>query len=206
MPRLAFSVIRRPNSGSITLDHASGAYAGVWASSLAGDARRGSLEMDLFAGYSRDVLPGVTADAGLLYYAYPGGAAGYFEPYLSVSHSYGPARFKLGANYAWAQSALAVAGRSHDNLYLHASADFAVPTTPVTVTVHSGYQDGPQSGPAIAGGGSGAGKQHGWDYSAGASATVLGRLTVGLTYSGVEGIVVRDRTDDRIVATLYAAF
>ena len=55
--------------GTINVNHASGLYAGVWASSLEQDALDiyGSTEVDLYAGWTGKVSSGVTADAGLLY-------------------------------------------------------------------------------------------------------------------------------------------
>lgn len=193
--------------GGITLTHESGLYVGAWSSSIALDkpgagAIHGSQELDLTAGYSREIASGLVADAGLAYYAYPGGHVGkaeFVEPYASLSTTYGPARLKLGANYAWAQGGLG----GHDNLYVYVSADASVPTTPLTVTARAGYQDGPLSGAWVASGGA---RRHGWDWSLGASATVLGRLTLGVSYVGLSGPVLPGVTDDKLVGTLSVSF
>lgn len=187
---------------SLDLNHASGVYAGAWASSLGGGSGpRGSMELDLYAGYSREVAPGITADAGLLYYAYPdgsGGPADFFEPYASLAGSLGPARLKLGVNYAWSQAALG----GDDNLYLYSNVDVAVPGTPLTLLAHGGYQDGALSGPARTGSLS----RHGWDWSVGANAAMFGRLTAGLAWAGTSGPKVDGLTGNAVVATLSAAF
>jgi uncharacterized protein (TIGR02001 family) len=191
--------------GGITLTHSSGLYAGTWASSIidtvgyAGNT--GTMELDLFAGYSREVVPGLTADVGLLYYAYPGGKVGkaeFFEPYASLSTTYGPAKFKLGVNYAWSQDAI----NNDDNLYVYTNVDIAVPSTPLTVSGHVGYTDGPLALPYF----TTTTKEHGFDYSVGVSATVLGKLTLGVSYVGVEGPVINGYSDDQIVGTLSVAF
>jgi uncharacterized protein (TIGR02001 family) len=67
--------------GTVNLNHKSGFYAGVWGSTLDGFGELGgsNLELDLYVGYKRQVVPGVTVDAGLLYYAYPGSSGGDFE-------------------------------------------------------------------------------------------------------------------------------
>ena len=193
--------------GGLTLTHESGVYAGVWASSidfakLGAAATYGSTEVDLTAGWSRDIASGITADLGLIYYAYPGGHVGkanFLETYGSLATTYGPARIKLGANYAWPQDSLA---GSH-NLYVYGSADAAIPATPVTVSAKLGYQDGPLSAAWIATGGA---RQSGWDWSLGASATVLGKLTFGASYIGSGGPSLSGVTDDKLVASLTVAF
>ena len=134
--------------GSVTVKHESGAYAGVWASTIAGDPGQslpgyGAAELDLYAGYSRTLSSGVTGDIGLLYYTYPDARSGqntdYFEPYASVSYILGPATVKGLAAYAFSgQSGLG--GR--DDLYLAADLSVGVPTTPVTVSAHLGHAAG----------------------------------------------------------------
>lgn len=187
--------------GSINLNHSSGLYVGAWSSSISGGAVYGSQELDLYAGITREIASGVTADAGLLYYAYPSGHVGkaeFFEPYASVSTTYGPAKIKLGVNYAWDQAAIG----NDDNIYAYGNVDFGIPSTPLTLSAHAGYQDGNLSGPFLAG----STKRHGWDYSVGASATVLGKVTLGVSYVGIEGPVVNRLTDDQVVGTLSVAF
>src|SRR3546814_1722778 len=51
--------------GSIGVSHSSGLYAGVWGSSIdlvAADGADLNTELDFYAGYSREIMPGVTAD------------------------------------------------------------------------------------------------------------------------------------------------
>ncbi len=187
--------------GTIEVGHSSGLYAGVFSSSISGGDVHGSQEVNLYAGYSREVIPGLTADLGLNYYAFPGGHVGkadFFEPYASLSTTYGPAKVKVGLNYAWNQDALG----NDDNIYAYSNVDVAVPNTPLTLSAHAGYRDGNLAAPVYAG----PQKNHGWDYSAGVSATVLGKVTVGVKYVGVEGPVVSRLTDDQVVGTLSVAF
>jgi len=193
--------------GGLTLTHQSGVYVSAWSSSVdfkklgAADVY-GSQELDLTAGWSREIASGITADLGLAYYAYPGGHVGkadFLETYGSLATTYGPARLKLGVNYAWAQGALA----DNRNLYLYGSADAAIPGTPVTLAARLGYQDGPLAGAWVASGGV---QHHAWDWSLGASATVLGRLTLGASYVGVSGPSLPGVTDDQVVASLSVAF
>src|SRR3546814_1552117 len=72
-----------------------------------------------YVGYKREVVPGLTADVGLLYYYYPKDsniATDYFEPYVSLSGSLGPVNAKVGLNYAWGgQNALG----NDDSIYAY---------------------------------------------------------------------------------------
>src|SRR3546814_4949242 len=108
--------------GSIGVSHSSGLYAGVWGSSIdlvAADGADLNTELDFYAGYSREIMPGVTADVGLLYYFYPkdgNAATDFFEPYASLSGSLGPVNAKVGLAYAWeGQNALG----NDDDIYVY---------------------------------------------------------------------------------------
>lgn len=191
--------------GTINVNHESGLYAGAWASSLDGFGELGgaNLELDLYAGYRREIADGVTADVGLLYYAYPGSSGGnfeFFEPYANVSGTIGPVTAKVGLAYAWEQDALG----GNDNLYLFNDNSLAIPGTPITMTSHVGYSTG---GSAAAFG------SNYLDWSLGAAATWR-NLTLGLAYVDTdigEAQAVRtgatpDIVDSAVVATLTASF
>jgi hypothetical protein len=66
------------------------------------------------------------------------------------------------------------------------------------VSAHLGYTDGVLAPPLLAG----TSDDTGFDWSIGASATVLGGLSVGVSYVGVEGPSIDGFTDDAIVGTL----
>lgn len=128
--------------GTFNVNHSSGLYAGVWASSTEDSPVFGSVEVDLYAGYTTEIASGTTIDVGLLYYYYPNGtnSAGnsdYFEPYASIKTTIGPATAKFGITYAWDQSALA-----GDNVYLFTDLGVGIPNTPVSLNAHLGYSDG----------------------------------------------------------------
>lgn len=190
--------------GGITLTHASGFYAGAWASSIddGGSDVYGDMELDLFAGWSGAVGEGVTLDAGLLHYTYPTNAAGahaaYLEPYVTISGTLGPVEAKAGINYAWEH--LSLGGR--DNLYLHTGLSAGIPQTPFTLTAHLGYTEGALAPPLLAG----AADDTGFDWSLGVSATVLGAVTLGVSYTGVDGPAVGGLTDDAVVGSISVSF
>ena len=187
--------------GGITASHASGFYVGTWASSIRGGAVYGEQELDIFAGFTTPVAEGLTFDAGLLYYVYPGGHTGhadYFEPYASLSTTFGPATAKVGVAYAWDQKSLG----SDDNLYVYGNVDIGIPDTPITINTHIGYTSGALGPDFLAGGGD----KSDFDWLLGATAKVYGPLSFSVAYVGVGGTKVDSFTDDTIVATLTASF
>lgn len=129
--------------GTLNLNHDSGFYTGVWVSTLDGFGERGgsNVELDIYAGYTRPVASGVTLDAGLLYYAYPGSEGGdfeFFEPYASLSGTLGPATAKVGVAYAPDQDALG----GESNLYTFGDLTAGLPGSPFTFKAHLGFSKG----------------------------------------------------------------
>ena len=134
---------------TVNVNHSSGLYAGIWASTIDGDDAAavlgyGDAEVDLYAGYTKTFDNGVGVDVGLLYYLYPidkvsGLDTDFFEPYASLSYAVGPVTAKVGANYAWSGQA-GLAG--NDSLYLRGDVTVAIPNTPVSVLGHIGHSDG----------------------------------------------------------------
>jgi len=162
--------------GSININHESGFYVGTWASSI---SFAGNTEVDLYAGYTKAVAPGVTVDVGLLYYLYPkhgGTNTDFFEPYVNLTGAVGPATVKVGVNYAWAQSALLDgAGKKSSAVYFHAEPSITIPNTPLSLDAHVGYA----VSDAFPGG---YGRDHHvWDYSIG-GAVAYKNLSLGVHY------------------------
>ena len=189
--------------GGINVNHKSGFYVGTWASNLEQDAADvyGNMELDLFGGWTGQIASGVTADVGLLYYAYPNGKTGkaeYFEPYASLSTTLGPASAKVGVAYAWSQDALG----GGDNVYLYTDWGVGIPSTPISLSAHLGYASGVQSPKLLTGAGTGGGL----DYSIGASVNVTKNLSLGVNYIGSEGNSIDDFSDDAVVGTLKLSF
>lgn len=190
--------------GGVTVTHDSGFYVGTWASSIddGGADIYGDMELDLFAGWSGNVAEGVGLDVGLLYYAYPTNAEGveaeYFEPYATLSGTLGPVQAKLGVAYAWEQDSLG----GNDNLYLFTKLSAGIPNTPITLNAGLGYTDGALAPPLLAG----TADDTGFDWTIGASAVVLGNLSFGVAYTGVEGPSIDGFTDDAIVGSLTVSF
>lgn len=184
--------------GGITLNTAQGVYVGTWASSLESTDLYGEVELDVFAGWAGEVADGVGVDAGVTYYSYPSNSPGVgdsaiWEFYGKVKPTFGPLSTTFGVAYSPDQDSLG----GGDNLYLSADAGIGIPQTPFTLSAHIGYTDGflvlTDDGDAF-------------DYSIGASATVLGNLTVGVSYVGVDGPSFDGISDDTVVGTLTASF
>jgi len=188
--------------GGIDLTSTSGFYVGTWASSIQGGTPYGEVELDIYAGWTGQIGEAVTVDVGLLYYLYPTGDVpgfdtDYFEPYASIATTLGPVGATLGVAYAFDQDALG----SNDNLYIYTDFSLGIAGTPLTLTAHAGYTDGALAPPLLAG----TGDDSGFDWSLGATAAVYGGLSVGVTYTGVEGPSIDGFTDDTVLFTLSFA-
>lgn len=187
--------------GGLTLNTAPGFYVGTWASSLEDSPVYGEVELDIFGGWAGELTEGLGADVGVTYYSYPSkdtgaGPSDVWEFYGKLKPTLGPVGLTLGVAYSPDQDSLG----GGDNLYLSADAGLGIPNTPVSLTAHVGYTDGfltyTPDGDAF-------------DYSIGASATVLGSLALGVAYVGVDGPggpAWDGITDDTVVFTLGAAF
>lgn len=187
--------------GGINVNHKSGFYVGAWGSNLEDSPVYGSMELDLFGGWTGPIASGLTADVGLLYYAYPNGKVGkaeYFEPYASLSTTLGPVSAKLGVAYAWSQDALG----GDDNVYIFTDLGVGIPNTPISLSGHLGYADGVQSPKLLTGAGNGGGL----DWALGASVNVTKNLSIGASYIGVEGNSIDDFSNDAVVGTLKLSF
>ena len=190
--------------GTINLNHKSGPYAGLWASSTDGFGELGgsNLELDLYAG-TKVLLGKATLDVGLLYYAYPGSTGGdfeFFEPYANISLPIGPATAELGAAFAPAQDAIG----GNSNIYLFNDNSLPLKGTPLSLTSHIGWSKGDTT---LSPGGDYL------DWSLGAAASWR-NLTFGLAYvdtniSRTQAVAAganRDIVDKAVVLSLGATF
>lgn len=187
--------------GAINVNHSSGFYVGAWGSSLEDSPVYGSMELDVYAGWTGSIANGVTADVGLLYYVYPNGNVGdanVFEPYASLATTMGPVSAKVGVAYAWKQDSLG----GDDNLYLYTDWGLGVPNTPLSIAAHLGYTDGALSPKLL----TGVSTSGGWDYSLGASYAVTSNLSASVTYVGVDGASIDGFSNDAVVASLKYSF
>lgn len=181
--------------GGIELVHDSGLYAGGWGSSLGGSDLFGDAEINAYGGWSGEIASGFTFDGGVRYYAFTGENAladdDYIEPRASLSYAIGPAELTTGVSYA-----IDALGQG-DNVYVYSDIAVGVPSSPVTLTGHIGYTDGPLAlvadGDAI-------------DWSLGARAA-FGPVTVGLNYvdTDIPG-PFNDNADSTVVGSIGVSF
>lgn len=129
---------------SLNAIHRSGFYAGARGTTLNGlDGLRrrdlGDIELDLYAGFGRELGGGFEIDAGALYYLFGAGAGptDYVEPYASLSYLIGPVYATAGAKYAPSQRAIG----GEDMLYLFGQIEVSVPFRPWSFSAHLGHQD-----------------------------------------------------------------
>jgi uncharacterized protein (TIGR02001 family) len=187
--------------GGITLNTKPGIYVGSWASSLEDSPVYGEVELDIFAGWAGQVTDAIGADVGVTYYAYPSkdpgaGPSDVWEFYGKLKPTIGPVGLTFGLYYSPDQDSLG----GGDNLYLSADAAVGIPNTPLSLSAHAGYTDGFLTYTADG---------DAFDYSLGASVTVLGGLSIGVSYVGVDGPggpAWDGITDDTVVGTLGFAF
>ena len=186
--------------GGIDISHSSGFYIGTWGSSLDEDTvGYGHTELDLYGGWTGDIADGVTADVGVIYYAYPNAPAGdfdYIEFYASLGFTIGPASATVGAAYAPDQDSLG----NTDNIYVYTDLGADIPGTPVSLSAHLGYTDGFLTF---------TNDSKAFDWSVGASFAVNDNLSVGISYVEAEGDIAPgayDFTDGAVVGTLSVSF
>jgi uncharacterized protein (TIGR02001 family) len=129
--------------GTVSVSHTSGFYGTVWGSSIDDYVANGSdTELDLIIGYKKS-FGSTTVDGGVLYYYYPGSGgvdSDFAEPYLSVSHAFGPVTAKGTVNWAPKQKGLTLDGiHKESGLYLAGDLSYAIPNTPIGLTGHLGH-------------------------------------------------------------------
>lgn len=183
--------------GGFTVAHESGLYVGTWGSGIG--FNNGS-EIDVFAGFAKEVTSGLTADVGVTAYFYPGAAdTTIYEPYFSLTGTVGPATIKGGLAWAWGgQDSLG------DDSAIYAYTDVAVgiPETPLKLKGHLGYA----KSDSFLGGLDG----EVFDYSIGAEVSWKA-LTLGVSYVNTDETTAlgwKDSigADGAVLFTLGAAF
>ncbi|MBI4809841.1 MAG: hypothetical protein HY799_12935 [Nitrosomonadales bacterium] len=130
--------------GGFDLAHASGAYIGVWGSSIswvsdAGLANSAGVELDTYAGY-KGAAGDVAYDVGFLRYNYPGSyVANVTKP--DTNEIYGAVTYSVvTAKLSYALGDLFGVSNAKGSTYLEVNASYAIPDTGITVGAHYGKQ------------------------------------------------------------------
>lgn len=183
--------------GGFTIGHDSGLYVGTWGSSI---GFNNGTEIDVFAGFAKEVTPGLTADVGATVYLYPGvDNTTVIEPYASLTGAIGPATVKGGI--AWAPGGQDSLGDA-SGVYLYSDVGVQIPDTPIKLKGHVGYA----KSDSFLGGLDG----EVFDYSVGVDVTWK-VLTLGVAYVNTDapkfgGYKEAVGADGAVVFSLGAAF
>jgi uncharacterized protein (TIGR02001 family) len=179
--------------GGFDYAHASGFYAGTWASNISwledfGAYTRSSLEWDFYGGYKGNFTEDLSYDVGLYYYYYPGSknpgvvSADTFEGYVGLGWKWLSA--KLSYNFDNYFGAKPVGKDTSGTLYLDLSAAYPLGDSGLTLNAHYGNLH-------VKNDGSGEGKVGYDDYRAGVAYVIpdgfMKGVEVGAYYSGNTG-------------------
>ncbi len=193
--------------GGFDYAHASGFYAGGWASNIefgGGPASdTASIEIDVYAGYAAKLANGIGWDVGMIYYAYPdqnedvGADYNYYESYGKLNYSWAGIPFtpslEVGLYYSPDYF-----GEDGDAVYTYGTVGASLPYD-FNPYVTVGYQnvDGDKtSGPA------------GYDYvhyAIGMSKT-LGQFTADLSWQDARDLSACNETCKAVVFSISSSW
>ncbi len=183
--------------GSFDVAHESGAYIGAWASSFNGAPGASSMELDIYAGFSREtdlggILPfGFTYDLGVLRYEYTSQSAlNFTELYFGGSIS--PVENLNISTYYYYGLKIE---QTLPGEYTDMAVDYTLPESLGSITLlgHAGYYN--QKG----------GLDNYWDWKAGV-ARDFGLFNVEVAYTETDDASDSNLQDGRAVATLSTSF
>lgn len=180
--------------GSIDYAHDSGWYIGAWASNVDFPGYDGSIELDLYTGFSGTTESGLGWDAGLVWYTYPDSKESDTEgeildfPEIYASLSVGPFKGKV-----WYSNDFG--GTDESSFYLDANGTFPLPAN-FSILTHVGYSDGDAIDVLY-------GDSY-VDYSAGVGYTA-GNFSLALKYVG-QDLDNSLELDDRVIFTIATTF
>lgn len=213
--------------GGFDYAHASGFYAGTWATNVSwlqdfGAYSRSSVEWDFYGGF-KSTFPGteISYDLGTVYYYYPGDRfpgivnADSWELYAGVGWQWVSAKFSYGLKDYFGARPNASAEDTEGSWYAELNVAYPIADSGVSLLAHVGYldvaNDGSDGDPATAG------KVGYTDWRLGASYTVpdgaLKGLDIGAYYSGNDAkkrfytdLTGYDTTKDRGVVYVKKTF
>lgn len=119
-------------SGGFDYGHASGFYAGIWASSLDFNDSDTGIEIDYYGGVAGEFSNGISWDVGGLYYQYPGtnaDAAGdfnFFEVYGNLGYTFADVALEPSIGFGVAYSP-DFFGETGDGVYVSGTLDLSLP-------------------------------------------------------------------------------
>lgn len=175
---------------SIAADSESGPYFEIWASTLGSKSLR--IEGDLNAGYAIDIGNNIALNVSATYYAYPGSTSdNAIELTALLEGEHGPLTLSGGGSFAPPQSGTRTdTGVKTTNLYVFASASYAVPGLPMALHVRAGHERGAWDARA---------KGNKWDCSIGADVEFR---AVRMSFDAVAS----NAASETLVGTLFLKF
>lgn len=177
--------------GALLLEHESGVYAEVWASTLGSPRGPVDSEWDFSAGYETALTDSLSLDVYATYVAYPkAGDESYVEATAIASGELGGGSAGVGVSFVPRQRGTRDEdGRGRRNTYLFVEAAYEIPKTPLSVAARLGRERGWFDG--VERGGK-------WDWSLGAEAKVHS-ARLGVAYSGSNA----DSDRHGVIASLF---
>ncbi len=117
-----------------------GFYVGAWGSNVDfNDNGEGTLEVDLYTGFTNNITEELSYDVGAIYYAYPGADSSldydFWEISFGMGYNFGDVAASASVNYSPEYF-----GDTGDAFYYAVGADVPV-MEDFTVSAHVGYQD-----------------------------------------------------------------
>lgn len=170
--------------GGVSLSHANGLHADLWASSIARSPKGARAELNIGAGYGGAIGTSATFDVGIIYFHYPSDSElDFAELTAQVTKTVGSAAITGAVAYAPKQNNMrAPSGRLSDNVYVSVEVRQPIAGTPFTLVAGSGYENGHFDG-CIVGGKT--------DWLAGVTLNVKG-VTFGAYYVGSDAEIFND--------------
>jgi uncharacterized protein (TIGR02001 family) len=189
--------------------HPSGFYAGVWGSNVADYISEGNVELDLYAGYKKEIMENLTLDLSVIYYWYPSDSQSpekdYFEGHVGLGYAFTklPLEPNLGVAFNYSPDFY---GEDGNGYWVAGTLRLTLP-----YQFGLGFELGKQwvQGDRTTGNGAGLNGGDGYDYlywRIGLSKELLG-FTLDLSYYDTnESEYFGKIGDDRIVFTISRSF
>lgn len=174
---------------SVTIEHDSGPYASLWASTIEDSDFAADVELDFTGGYALDIFANLSLDMSATYYVYPSEpGSNYVEVMAALERSKGPTILTAGVSFVPEQrGSRDDHGSKRRNAYWFAGASYELRKVPLTLGARFGRERGIFDE-----------VEHGgkWDWCLDASLK-LEPFRMGVAYSGT------DAGKDALVASLF---
>jgi uncharacterized protein (TIGR02001 family) len=144
--------------------HPMGLYLGVWGSNVDESISEGNVELDLYGGYTKEIIPNLTYDLSVIYYWYPGDnrdpEVDFWEGHAGLAYAFAsvPLEPVLGMGYSYSPDFY---GEDGDGHFLNGTLDLSLPLG-FGLGLELGYQD--VEGDKLTGNNQGEDGKDGFDY------------------------------------------